>query len=338
MQTSQFRSSIWIGAFLTIIISCPLSAQAQPQGLPPDLRCQVIDENGEPVPRVEVGLHLGNGGSQTIFTDTAGRFELHAAGLSQVHLSLSKPGFFRIDDRVLDLAPGANEVTLTLNHETELQEKVEVQSEPVQIDPDTTSHQESLVQHEILNAPVPSSHDLQQYLKTIPQVVADVGGKLHVAGARQGQTEVLLDGFEINDPANGSFNSRVNVDAVRAVTIETGGYGAQYAHASAGILELDTQSGDDRLRFGVTNFIPDVNFQQGMHFGNWYPRVTLSGPIKKGKAWFSDALSVQRNFRLVRELPRGENTDTQWAEDNLLRGQINLAARNILQGSFLFNR
>ena len=238
---------------------------------------------------------------------------------------------------MLDLAPGVNEVSLTLNHETELQEKVEVQSEPVQIDPDTTSHEESLVQHEILNAPVPSSHDLQQYLRTIPQVVADVSGKLHVAGARQGQTEVLLDGFEINDPASGNFNSRVNVDAVRAVTIETGGYGAQFAHASAGILELDTQSGDDRWRFGVTNFIPDVSLQQGAHLGNWYPRTSISGPIKKGRAWFSDALSVQRNFRLVRELPRGENTDTQWAGDNLLRGQINATARNILQGSFLFN-
>src|SRR6202030_1315264 len=331
------RWSVCIGAVLALVILRPSRGETQPQGTPADLRCQAIDENGEPVPRVEVGLHFGNGGSQTIFTDTAGRFELHAAGLSQVHLSLSKPGFFRIDDRVLDLAPGANEVTLTLNHETELQEKVEVQSEPVQIDPDTTSHQESLVQHEILNAPVPSSHDLQQYLRTIPQVVADVGGKLHVAGARQGQTEVLLDGFEINDPANGNFTSRVNVDAVRAVTIETGGYGAQFGHASTGILELDTQSGDDRWRFGITNFIPDVSLQQGAHLGNWYPRTSISGPIKKGRAWFSDALSVQRNFRLVRELPRGENTDTQWAEDNLLRGQINLAARNILQGSFLFN-
>jgi hypothetical protein len=337
MHTRQSRWGIFIGAVLALTILCPLRGRTQSQGTPAELRCQVIDENGEPVPRVEVGLHFGNGGSQTMFTDAAGRFELHAAGLSQVHLSLSKPSFFRIDDRVLDLAPGANEVTLTLNHETELQEKVEVQSEPVQIDPDTTSHQESLVQHEILNAPVPSSHDLQQYLRTIPQVVADVSGRLHVAGARQGQTEVLLDGFEINDPATGNFTSRVNVDAVRAVTIETGGYGAQFGHASAGILELDTQSGDDRLRFGITNFIPDVSLQQGAHLGNWYPRTSISGPIKKGSAWFSDALSVQRNFRLVRELPRGENTDTQWAGDNLLRGQINLTARNILQGSFLFN-
>ena len=338
MKTRQSSPRICVGALLTLAIFYSLRVEAHPQNAPADLRCQVIDENGEPIPRVEVAVHLGGGSSQTIYTDATGRFELRAAGGSQVHLSLSKPGFFRIEDRALDLAPGANEVMLTLNHETELQEKLEVKSEPVQIDPDTTSHQETLVQHEILNTPVPSSHDLQQSLKTIPQVVADVSGRLHVAGARQEQTEVLLDGFEINDPGSQSFTSRVNVDAVRSVTIQTGGYGAQYAHASAGILELDTQSGDDRWRFGITNFIPDLSLDQGMHFGNWYPRATFSGPIKKEKAWFSDAVSIQHNFRLVKELPRGENIDTQWSGDNLLRGRVNLTARNILEGSFLFNR
>jgi hypothetical protein len=339
-MTMKTRQRLWIicaGALFAIVILCPVRAETQTQGGAADLRGQVIDENGQPVARAEVVRHFSDGESQTIYTDAGGRFELHAIGESKVHLSLSKPGFFRIDDRVIDLAPGANEVSLTLNHETELQEKIEVQSEPVQIDPDSTSHQESLVQHEILNAPVPSNHDLQQYLKTIPQVVGDANGTLHVAGARQAQTEVLLDGFEINDPANGTFTSRVNVDAVRSVTIETGGYGAQFAHASAGILELDTESGDDRWRFGVTNFIPDVNFQEGTHFGNWYPRTSVSGPIKRGKAWFSDALSVQHNFRLVKELPSGQNIDTQWAGDNLFRGQVNLTARNILQVSFLVN-
>src|SRR6202521_4482853 len=337
MKSRRISRIVSIGAFLALVIFCLPRSEARPQSTPSDLRCQVIDENGQPVPRVEVVVHFDAGSSKPIYTDAAGRFELRAVGASQVHLSLSKPNFFRIEDRVVDLEPGANEVTLTLNHETELQEKLEVKSEPVQIDPDTTSHQESLVQHEILNTPVPASHDLQQSLRTIPQVVADVSGRLHVAGARHGQTEVLLDGFEINDPANGNFTSRVNVDAVRAVTIETGGYGAQFGHASAGILELDTQSGDDRWRFGITNFIPDVSVQQGTHLGNWYPRASISGPIKKSRAWFSDALSVQRNFRLVRELLRGENTDTQWAGDNLLRGQVNLTPRNILQGSFLFN-
>jgi len=328
---------ICVGAFLAFMVSCPLRFAAQSQSPLTDLRGQVIDENGQPVPRVEVDLRFGSGSSQTIYTDTVGRFQLRTASISQVHLSLSKPGFFRIEDRVLDLAPGVTEITLTLNHETEVKEQLEVQSEPVQIDPDTTSHQESLVQHEIVNVPVPSSHDLQQSLRTIPQVLADASGRLHVAGGRQGQTEVLLDGFEINDPASGNFTSKVDVDAVRTVTIETGGYGAQYAHASAGILALDTQSGDDRWRFGVTNFIPDVSLQQGLHLGNWYPRLSTSGPLRKGKAWFSDALSIQRNFVLVSELPIGQNIDTIWSGDNLLRGQMNLTSRNVLQGSFLFN-
>ena len=326
------------GLLLGLLLSGPICFGAQAQSSVANLRGQVIDENSKPVPRVEIVFRFESGNSRTVYTDASGRFSLTDLPSFQIHMTISKPGFFRIEDRALDLSPGNNAVSLTLNHETEIKEKLEVQSAPMQIDPDTTSHQETLVQHEILNVPVPSSHDLQQSLRVIPQVVADANGRLHVAGARQDQTEVLLDGFEINDPATGTFDSHVNVDAVRTVTIETGGYGAQYAHASAGILALDTQSGDDRLRFGVTNFIPELNFQQGTHFGNWYPRVTLSGPIKKGKAWYSEALTIQHAFQYVRELPGGQNTNSQWFGDNLMRMQVNLTPKNILQGSFLYNQ
>jgi hypothetical protein len=325
-----------VGLALVCLIPVHCWAQSQPAGT--ILRGQVSDENGLPVPRVEILFRSSGGDTHTVYTDAAGRFEAQSFSANQVDLTVSKPGFFRIENRLVDLSPGANEISLMLTHETEIQEEVEVRSEPVQIDPDTTSHQESLVQHEILDTPVPSSHDLQQSLKTLPQVLADANGRLHVAGGRQGQTEVLLDGFEINDPANGGFASRLNVDAVRAVTIETGGYGAEYAHASAGAISLDTESGNDRWRFGTTNFIPGLSFQQGTHFGNWYPRVTFSGPIRKGKAWFSEAVTVQHTFRLVKELPAGQNTDSEWAGDNLLRVQVNLTPKNTLQGSFLFDR
>ena len=338
MKTRRDQLQIYVPGLLTLLFFFALQGAAHAQTTVHDLQGQVIDEDGQPVARVEVIRNFGTEGSETVYTDAAGRFTLHAAGLNQDRLSLSKPGFFRIRDRALTTSPETNEIIFTLNHETELQQRVEVQSDPVQIDPNTTSHQESLVQHEILNAPVPSGHDLQQYLKTIPQVVGGANGQVHVAGARQEQTEVLLDGFEINDPASGAFTSRVDVDAVRSVTIETGGYGAEYAHAGASILKLDTQTGDDKWRFNVTNFVPDVSFQQGVHFGNWYPRTSISGPLKMGRAWFSDALSLQHNFVLVRELPPGRNIDAQWSGDNLFRAQVNLTSRNILQASFLVNR
>jgi len=334
----RFQVLAFFAAGLAFLGSAPPQAWAQSQAATTSLHGQIIDENGQPVARVEVLFQTTEGESRTLYSDATGRFEPQSFGANHVLVTLSKPGFFRIQGRTIDLSPGPNEITLTLNHETELEEKVEVQSEPVQIDPDTTSHQESQVQHEILNTPVASSHDLQQNLTTMPQVLADSNARLHVAGGRQGQTEILLDGFEINDPTSGGFTSRMDVDAVRAVTIETGGYGAQYAHASAGIISLDTQSGDDRWRFGTTNFIPGVSFQQGLHFGNWYPRATLSGPIKKGRAWFSEAATVQHTFRLIKELPAGQNIDSEWSGDSLSRVQVNLTPRNTLQGSFLVDR
>ncbi|MGD0908901.1 MAG: carboxypeptidase regulatory-like domain-containing protein [Candidatus Acidiferrales bacterium] len=322
-------------AFAMSVTVCTV---ARAQGIAVELQGQVLDEDGHPVNRVEVIATWSLNSSFTAYTDAAGQFQVAPIRDDRVSLSISKPGFFRLENQNFTLNPGVNEITLTLNHETELQQKVDVLSGPTQIDPDTTSHQETLVQHEILNTPVNASQDLQQSLITMPNVLLDADGRVHMAGARQGQTEILLDGFEVNDPANGSFTPRFNVDAVQTVTAETGGYGAQFAHAGAGILVLDTTVGDGKWRFGATNFFPGVRFQEGTRFGNWFPRVMLSGPIKKGRAWFSEALSVQHRIAVISGLPAGQNVATEWAGDNLLRAQVNLTPRNILQGSFLFNR
>jgi hypothetical protein len=303
-----------------------------------ELHGQVIDEDSEPVPRVEIMAANSAAGAQEIYTDVAGRFEIDLPQSGAVVLSFSKPGFFRIDNRQIQLMPGVNEVTINLSHETELEQNVEVHSSTTQIDPETTSHQESLVQRDIVSTPVPATRDLQQSLTTMPQTVTDSAGALHVAGARQGQTEVLLDGFEINDPGTGAFTARMNVDAVQEVSVETGGYGAEFAHAGAGVLSIDTISGDDKLRFGFTNFAPGLNFQDGVQLGNWDPRIIFSGPFKKGKFWFSEAVTGLRTFSIVTELPNGQNTEIQWGGDSLFRLQANLTPWNTLQGSFLFNK
>ena len=74
--------------------------------------------------------------------------------------------------------PGINDVTIPLNHETELQQNVEVHSASTQIDPETTSHEETLVQRQMIDTPVPTDRDVQQSLTTMPQVLADCGRKI----------------------------------------------------------------------------------------------------------------------------------------------------------------
>jgi hypothetical protein len=179
---------------------------------------------------------------------------------------------------------------------------------------------------------------LQQSLIALPEVVQDNLGGLHIAGARSGETQYLLDGFEIGDPVNNTLSARFNVDATRAAEVQTGRIGAVYAHSGASVLNLETPDGDDKWRFGTTNPVPGINIQRGPRLGNWYPRFTFSGPIERGRFWFSDAIGLQHTFSLVRELPAGADISTQWAGDNLFRLQYNITPKHILHASFLYNR
>lgn len=315
-------------------VTNPLAAQRQTF----ELHGRVNDEDGRPVPGAEVTVRWIGNHSLTVYSDAAGEFSTSLIGRSQVSVSVSKPGFFQTRDQPLTLNAGANEATLVLNHETELRQQVNVSSGPSEVDPASTSRKETVVQREILNTPIRSSHDLLQNLIPMPNVILDASGQIHVWGGRPQQAEMLLDGFEINNPADETFNSRLNPDALQAVTVETGGYSAQYSHAAAGLLAMETIVGDDKWRFGVTDFIPGLSVEEGLRFGNWFPRLTFSGPIKKGRAWFSQAVSVQHDFIIVHGLPGGQNVSTQWAGDNLLRAQVILTPKNILQGTFLLNR
>src|SRR5262249_46327831 len=135
----------------------------------------------------------------------------------------------------------------------------------------------------------------------------------------------------------GEFSTRLNVDDIQSVTVQPGHVDARYAHASAGVVSMESQSGDERWRFGTTNFLPDLSFESGLRLGNWFPRFTSSGPIVHGRLWFSDGLSFQHALGLVPELPRSDNAYTQFAGDNLLRLRFKANNTHMLEGSYLWN-
>jgi hypothetical protein len=299
----------------------------------------VIDENGIPVVAAQLKLDDGAGHVFQAETDGAGRFTLRNLRAGSYKLEVRKQGFFVLADREVNLQAGANQLSLTINHAEEVHEQVQVTAGGNQIDPQETAQQDTLSARDILNIPVPSTHVLAESLVALPEVTQDNSGNLHIAGARSNETQYLLDGFEIGDPTDNTLTARFNVDATRAAEVETGRIGAEYAHSGANILSLATPDGDDRWRFGTTDPIPGINIQEGWHLGNWYPRFTFSGPIIRGKLWFSDSISVQHTLAVQHGLPPGQpNTSEEWAGDNLLRLQYNITSKHILHGSFLYNR
>jgi hypothetical protein len=325
-----------MAAFLMLLTMFSALPASVPESV--TLRGSVVDEDGKPVAGLEVQIRRSEEPARIAQTDTAGRFEFALRVPGEYRVSLNKTGFFRLSNQTILLGEGANEASFTVHHEREIHEQVEVYSSSESIKPLETFHSDALIAREIRDIPVQSTHDLRSSLQVLPEVVHDNAGQLHISGGRTGETQYILDGFDIGDPVTGNLSVRVNVDSVRNSEVESGRYGAQYGHAGAGVLSLDTTAGDDRWRAGATNFVPGVSAERGIHLTSWYPRFTLSGPMHKGRAWFSEALSVQRSVSLVRELPRNADSVSEWAGDNMLRTEIKLASKNILQANFLYNQ
>ena len=138
--------------------------------------------------------------AQRILSDDVGRVFLENLPPGDYRVTIRKLGFFLLSDQSLTLHEGANEVSFALAHEQELHEKVEVSSRAGQLEPEDTAQRSTLIGREIRDVPVPNSHDLMSSLVILPDVVRDNAGGLHVAGARTGETQYLLDGFEFGDP------------------------------------------------------------------------------------------------------------------------------------------
>src|SRR5713226_3965730 len=295
--------------FAVVLVSISLLASSEMQAADSaDCAGAVVDENSVPVGAAQVKFENSTGKAYRTETDGAGRFILQNLLAGTYKVEVRKEGFFLLSGQTFPLHAGRNEFTLTLNHAQELHEQVQVTAPSNQIDTQDTAQRSTLSARGIRDIPVPNSHVLAESLVALPEIVRDHRNNLHIAGARSGDTQYLLDEFEIGDPVSGALTSRFNIDATRAAEVQTARVGANYAHSGAGILSLETPDGDDRWRFGTTNPVPGVNIQQGVHLGNWYPRFTFSGPIERGRFWFSEAISAQHTFDLVEQLPPGVNT------------------------------
>src|SRR5262249_36051567 len=155
-------------------------------------------------------------------------------------------------------------------------------------------------------------------------------GRAHFNGGAANQANYTLDGFNISDPVTGRLETRVNIETIQAMSVDSSRYSAENGRGSAGVLDLQTKMGDDRLRFNGTNFIPGLSSYGGLHFNKWTPRLEFSGPLAKGRAWFHNGFDAFYSDDTVRGLPGGQNRTHGLTTSDLSRFQVNLSPANIL--------
>jgi hypothetical protein len=315
---------------LALALVCTASAQSIPAST-----IAVTDENGVPVSSARVRLQSPQHSAVRCLTDFVGRCQFPALPAGQYELHVEKEGFYALFESA-QITP-ASAIDVSISHQQEVREVVDVHESPPAIDPAQVASQETISGLDVINIVYPGTHDYRNVLNFIPGVVQDQSGQPHVAGAQTYQTLTMLDGFNVTQPANGQLLIRVSTDAFRNIEVEPSREPAEAGKASGGLLNLNTGIGDDHFRFAATDFIPSVQNKHGWRFDQFLPRFTFSGPIEKGKVWFYNAFDGEYDNIIYTALPVHADSDHILRLGNLTKIQTNLAARNILTTSFLVN-
>lgn len=327
----------WLLFTAVLLASACALCQPAPTASPARLTVTVADENGVAVPAARVFL-LSPPPTASLRCETSFvghcRYQNLVSGAYQ--LRVEKEGFYEIVLPTVQVGATAG-VEVTLHHQQEVREVVNVVESPPAIDPAQTSSKEKLSGLDVINIPYTTTRDYRNALHFIPGVVADVSGQPHIAGSETYQTLTLLDGFNVTQPATGQLLVRVSPDAFRSIDVETSRYSAEHGKGSGGLLSLNTRMGDDHFRFAATDFIPSLQDKKGITLDKFAPRFTFSGPIRKGRMWFTDAADGEYDNIVITQLPDGADRNTLWRIGNLAKAQANLTSRNILTASFNLN-
>jgi hypothetical protein len=323
-----------------VLIAC-LAAASTLHAANIQLNGFVKDENAAPVAGTRVTVRLAGpspteAGPWQAQTDPEGAYSIALPAPGDYLVNVQRQGYYELKDRPVHIE-GLLELTLNVASVREVFQSVDVSEQPSPVDISQTRNEERLSGTEVNDILYQNSHSLNQSLTLMPGVLMDPTGGLHFDGSSENQVQYQLNGFNVSDPLSGGFNTTLAVEGIRSMDFVTGRYSPEFGKGSAGVLNIQTDNGTDAFHYTATDFIPGLTLQQGVALGNWYPRAGISGPIVRGRAWFSDTVNFQYTNSLITGLPSGQNTRSGLAASNMLHTQINLTPRNILYTDFLVN-
>src|SRR5579863_8161287 len=165
-----------------------------------------------------------------------------------------------------------------------------------------------------------------EYLALAPGV--EPGGA--VMGTRSDQTNMTLDGLDVNDQRGGfSFTTTINtpLDSIQELKVTTTGDDATYGHSSGGQMEMVNKSGTNKFHGQLFEFNRLSNYAANDYFNNLQgianPQYILNqfggdvgGPIIKDKLFFFFSYN---GLRLVQPT---QNLDTV-PMSSFYNGQLN---------------
>jgi hypothetical protein len=298
----------------------------------------VKDPSGAVVPGVTVNVvATGNtaGFNQSVTTNNEGFFLIPRVPAGTFNLTTTAVQGFSAKT-INNLAVNIGQATVITVELTTggVEAVVDVRDADAQIDLADTKLNTNITQ-QVFEA-LPRGTQFTSLLKTAPQVRPEpLAGGFQIDGASGAENVFVIDGQEVTNFRTGQLNANNNLpfELLQEVQIKSTGYEAEYGGATGGVINVVSAGGNDQFRgnFGVS-FAPSTlqggarpflnrftnestgfttnNTRQGFEYlpiqknggTNFFPVAKLTGPVVKGKLWFS-AIYAPQIFEISQNVP-----------------------------------
>src|SRR4029077_9602101 len=240
-------------------------------GLAQSIRGVVVDQTGLPLPGATIRVLDGLTTVETLTTESDGTFVIDAQVPGDA-VAVSLDGF----EKTQVTRENAARIMLLIARAAESTTVVATAE-------GTVSPSAPLLGAELSANTVtrlPSAHmQARESLPLLPSVIRGPDGLMQLGGARAHETPLVLDGFNIGDPATGASSINLPIEVVRGVDVLRDPAAVSYGNLLGGLMKMDSKPGADRLAFGVQSFIPRPRFSSP-GFGRLegiFPRAYISG-------------------------------------------------------------
>jgi outer membrane receptor protein involved in Fe transport len=285
-----------------VVILLALAAVPAP-AVGQSVRGVVVDQTGLPLPGATVQVLDGATVAATLTTAPDGTFEIDA-GLAGSVVVASLQGF---EEARVNRADAAK-ITLLIARATESTTVVATGGEPAA--PSAPLLGGNLTANTVARLPS-KNFKARESLPLLPSVIRGPDGLMQLGGARANDTPLLLDGFNIADPATGVSSVNLPFEAVRGVDVLRDPMAVSYGNLLGGMVRVDSKPGTDRVTTGVQGFIPRPRFSVP-GFGRLegiFPRAHVAGSSADRSVRYTAAAEWDYERIPVPEVTQGAGPD-----------------------------
>lgn len=179
----------------------------------------------------------------------------------------------------------------------ELGEKIEVVAEAPLLQHDVTATSHFISRSELEAIPV---KNFKQIVEIQPGVAAG-----HVRGGRKDEVLYLVDGLPIKEAIEGDIGSDLPNSAVVDMTVQTGGFNAEYGNAMSGVVNIITREGEEqffsRLEVSAVNLSNEPQPFPRKDYLDYEVDFSVGGPVFSKMNFFISGNFLKPNSRWKKE-------------------------------------